>query len=226
MTTCPASSASPELIERVAGNLELVRARIVGCGRTLESVRIVAVTKTFGPEMVRAALAVGLGVVGENYVDELLTKKAATGDVDVRWHFLGALQSNKVARISRAADVLCAVSRVKEIDKIAVAAPGRAIYVQVDTTGADRRNGAPPGEVASLVQRGREVGLGVLGVMTVAPNDVPGAREAFHITEQLAGELGLKERSMGMSEDLELACAYGTTEVRIGRALFGPRLGP
>jgi PLP dependent protein len=226
MTTSPASSASPELIERVSANLADVRARIQGCGRAVESVRIVAVTKTFGPEMVRAAAAVGLRVVGENYVDELITKKAATADVDVRWHFLGALQGNKVARIAHAADVLCAVSRVKELDKIAVASPGRAIYVQVDTTGADQRNGAPPKEVASLVRRGLELGLDVRGVMTVAPAEVLGAREAFHITDQLAGELGLMERSMGMSDDLELACNYGTTEVRIGRALFGPRIGP
>jgi hypothetical protein len=62
--------------------------------------------------------------------------------------------------------------------------------------------------------------------MTVAPTGVKGAREAFHITSELADELGLRERSMGMSDDLELACEYGTTEVRVGRALFGPRAAP
>jgi uncharacterized pyridoxal phosphate-containing UPF0001 family protein len=125
--------------------------------------------------------------------------------------------------VLKVADLLCGVSRLKELDKIAVLRPGMALYVQVDCTGAPQRNGAPPSEVAGLVQRGRERGLDVRGLMTVAPEAVDAAREAFHITTQLADELGLVERSMGMSDDLELACEYGTTEVRIGRALFGPR---
>jgi uncharacterized pyridoxal phosphate-containing UPF0001 family protein len=118
---------------------------------------------------------------------------------------------------------VCGVSRAKELDKIAALRPGMSLYVQVDTTGAQERNGAAPNKVAALVQRGRELGLDVRGLMTVAPQAVDLAREAFHITTHLADELGLVERSMGMSDDLEVACECGTTEVRIGRALFGPR---
>jgi uncharacterized pyridoxal phosphate-containing UPF0001 family protein len=214
MTTSPAFFASDDLVRRVAANLERVRARLASGERGPAGVRVVAVTKAFGPEMVRAAAAVGLDAVGENYLDELVAKRVATSDVDVRWHFLGALVG--------VADVLCSVSRDKEIDKIA-SSGAAVVYVQVDCTGAPSRNGAAPGDVAGLVQRARERGLDVRGLMTVAPADERGAREAFHITRDLADELGLVERSMGMSDDLEIASEFGTTEVRVGRALFGPR---
>jgi uncharacterized pyridoxal phosphate-containing UPF0001 family protein len=224
MTTYPASFASDELVQRVAANLADVRARIVSSGRAGESVRIVAVTKTFAPAMVRAASAAGLGDVGENYVDELRDKRAATTDLALTWHYLGALQTNKIARIVQVADVVCGVSRVKELDKIASLRPGLALYVQVDYTGAAGRNGAPPSDVADLVARGRGLGLDVRGLMTVAPPEFAAARKAFRATSELADELGLAERSMGMSDDLELACECGSTEVRVGRALFGPRV--
>jgi uncharacterized pyridoxal phosphate-containing UPF0001 family protein len=223
MTTSPASFASNELVQRVAANLADVRARIVRCGRALESVRIVGVTKTFGVDVVRAASAVGLRDIGENYVDDLEEKRSVTLDLDLTWYFLGAVQTNKISRVTKAANVLSAVSRVKEIDKIARARPGMAIYVQVDCTSGVTRNGAPVSDVADLVTHARSRDLDVRGLMTVAPPDVPGAREAFHITSELADELGVVERSMGMSDDLEVACEFGTTEVRIGRALFGPR---
>jgi hypothetical protein len=224
MTTFPASSASNELVQRVAANLAGVRARIASTGRDPSSVRIVAVTKTFGADAVRAACAAGLRAVGENYVDELEAKRDEASDVDVRWHYLGALQTNKIARVSKAADLLCGVSRVKEIEKIADSRPGMAIYVQVDFTGTQGRNGADPSQVTGLVARAREAGLDVQGLMTVAPVGIEGARRAFAGTAGLADDLGLRERSMGMSDDLEIACALGASEVRIGRALFGPRM--
>jgi hypothetical protein len=223
MTTCPASFASDETVRRVSANLAALRARIASSAPDVEGVRIVAVTKTFGAEMVRCARAVGLGDVGENYVDELSEKRAATSDVEVTWHYLGALQSNKIAQVTKVADVLCGVSRLKEIDKIAAHRPGMAIYVQVDFTSAAGRNGAAPGDVASLVARARELELDVRGLMTVAPLDAELARRAFTATDLLASDLGLVERSMGMSDDLEIACRCGSTEVRVGRALFGPR---
>jgi uncharacterized pyridoxal phosphate-containing UPF0001 family protein len=223
MTTCPASSASDEIVQRVRDNLAAVRARIVSSGREIDDVRIVGVTKTFGAEMVRAARAAGLDAVGENYVDELTEKRAATSDVTISWHYLGALQTNKIAQVTKVADVLCGVSRVKELERIAAHRPGMALYVQVDYTGAAGRSGAAPRDVANLVSCGRELGLDVRGLMTVAPVDPGLARRAFVDTDLLASDLGLVERSMGMSDDLEIACECGSTEVRVGRALFGPR---
>jgi uncharacterized pyridoxal phosphate-containing UPF0001 family protein len=225
MTTSPASFANHQLVERVAANLADVRARIKANAREPQGVRVVAVTKGFGPEMVHAAFGAGLRVIGENYLDEMATKRAATSQLDLEWYFMGALQTNKIGRVLKAADLLCGVSRARELEKIAGLRPGMSLYVQFDNTGALHRSGAAANEVPQLVKRGRELGLDVRGLMTVAPQEVDATREAFHITTQLADELGLVERSMGMSGDLELACEYGTTEVRIGRALFGLRAG-
>jgi hypothetical protein len=98
--------------------------------------------------------------------------------------------------------------------------------VQVDATGLPGRNGCPPSGVADLVGRLRDDGLEVRGLMTVAAPGQEAAVAAFSTVARLADELGLEERSMGMSDDLEAAVAAGTTMVRIGRALFGDRPGP
>ncbi len=224
MTTSPASSADARLFERVLRNVEAARQRIAASSPTPERVRIVAVTKTFGPQAVRAAVAAGIGVVGENYLAELESKRQALEDLDVRWHFLGALQSNKIARAARAADVLCGVARAKEIARIAAVAPGSTIYVEVDVSEIATRTGASVPEAAALVLEARRLGLDVKGLMTVAPPDPTGARVAFEAVRELADQLGIVERSMGMSDDLEIACEYGSTEVRLGRALFGSRV--
>jgi uncharacterized pyridoxal phosphate-containing UPF0001 family protein len=220
MTISPASSAS-ELLERVGANLEVVRSRIASTGRDLASVRIVAVTKTFGIDEVQAAWQLGLRHFGENYVDELCAKRDAVPEAT--WHFLGALQTNKIARASACASVLSAVSRERELEKLAGLASTNSLDIQVDFTGRAERNGATPGDVATLVTRARELNLNVRGLMVVAPTDLIAAERAFEATVALADEIGLAERSMGMSEDLELACSLGSTEVRLGRALFGPR---
>src|ERR1700677_4340188 len=220
MTISPASSAS-ELLERVGANLERVRSRITSTGRDLASVRIVAVTKTFGVDEVQAAWQLGLRHFGENYVDELCAKRDAAPEAT--WHFLGALQTNKIPRASNCAQVLSAVARERELERLASLGCANSLDVQVDFTGRAERNGVAPGDVAKLVSRARELNLNVRGLMVVAPTDLVAAERAFASTAALADELGLTERSMGMSEDLELACSLGSTEVRLGRALFGPR---
>ena len=223
MTTSPASSARHELEARVRANLTVLRARIAEHSADPSAVRVVAVTKTFGAAEIEVAASVGLTTVGENYVEELCEKREATSDLALTWHYLGALQSNKIARALRCADVLCAVARAKELEKISSLKPGATIDVQVDFTGEGRRNGAAPSEIGALVRHARVLGLDVRGLMVVAPKDPNAASTAFSTTASLAEAFGVRERSMGMSEDLELACELGSTEVRIGRALFGPR---
>ncbi len=223
MTISPASSDSDALYERVSANLEAIRRRIESTGADPASVRLVAVTKTFDADVVRVGYALGLRHFGENYVDELCDKRAALEFDDAVWHFLGALQTNKIARALRCADVLSGVSRSRELDKIASIEPGATIDVQVDFTSEAQRNGAPPEEVEALVTRARELNLKVRGLMVVAPPGEERTRAAFASTVAIADRLGLKERSMGMSEDLEIALEQGTTELRLGRALFGPR---
>jgi hypothetical protein len=173
---------------------------------------------------VHAALANGLHHLGENYVDELESKFALSRELAVTWHFLGALQSNKIARVTSCASVLATVSRRKELDRIAAGEARPALYVQVDYTAGASRNGGEARDVPGLVEHARSLGLDVRGLMTVAAPDPALARRAFSNLATLRTELGLVECSMGMSDDLEVACALGTTEVRIGRALFGERV--
>lgn len=223
MTTYQASFASQDRIEEVQRNLQLIEERIKSTGRTVDSVRIVGVTKTFGPDAIEAAYLCGLSVVGENYVDELHEKRALLPALPVSWHYLGALQSRKIKMALESASVLCGVARQKEIEKIAAETTSVPIYIQIDFTNAPQRNGAPAAEIEGLVTSARKLGLNVQGLMTV-PNPEPLATaQAFRELVKIADDLAIPERSMGMSEDLEMACELGSTEIRIGRALFGAR---
>ena len=186
--------------------------------------RVVAVTKGFGPEAVRAARQAGLADLGENYAAELVEKAAADdGDDGAVWHFLGAVQRNKVAQLAPIVGLWQSVAREAEGARIARFAPGARVLVQVETTGLPGRNGCPPAEVDVLVPRLADLGLDVRGLMTVAAPHPTAAGESFGSLGRLADRLGLEERSMGMSDDLEAAVAAGSTMVRIGRALFGAR---
>jgi hypothetical protein len=224
ISTSPPSSANDGVAER----LHSVRLRIEQADGDPSAVRVVAVTKGFGPEAVAAARAAGLGDIGENYANELVAKAAeVAGDppspLPLRWHFLGAIQRNKVARLAPVVGLWQSVSRVQEGARIARFAPGATVLVEVDTTGLSGRNGCPPDGVRALVPRLRDVGLDVRGLMTVAAPGPEAAAKSFATVRSLADELGLEERSMGMTDDLEAAVRAGTTMVRIGRALFGDR---
>ena len=221
--TFPTSSSSSDFSARVAENLSHVQSRIVATGRALADVTIVAVTKTFPTEAVIAAAQCGLCVMGENYLEELTPKRHELPTLAVTWQYLGHLQTNKIARIAQVADVVTSLAREKEVTFFARQERQPTFYVQVDFTNAEARNGAAPSEVPRLVDFAREAGLSVTGLMTVAPPEVEGARRAFAGTAALADSLELPVRSMGMSDDLELALAAGTTEIRLGRALFGAR---
>ncbi len=139
------------------------------------------------------------------------------------WHFLGAVQRNKVAQLAPLVALWQSVARETEGVRIARLAPGAAVLVQVDTTGLPGRNGCSPAAAPELVDRLQELGLDVRGLMTVAAPGPAAARASFETVRHLADDLELKERSMGMSEDLEAAVAAGSTMVRVGRALFGER---
>ena len=186
--------------------------------------RVVGVTKGFGPQAVSAARQAGLTDLGENYAAELVDKAAADrDDPGVVWHFLGAVQRNKVAQLAPLVGLWQSVARAAEGERIARFAPGARVLVQVDTTGLAGRNGCSPNAAGELVARLGDLGLEVRGLMTVAAQGEGAAEEAFTTLGRLADRLGLEERSMGMSDDLEAAVAAGSTMVRIGRALFGAR---
>jgi uncharacterized pyridoxal phosphate-containing UPF0001 family protein len=222
MTTSPASSADGELDERVAHNLSALLARVEAAGRAPREIRVVAVTKTFPVAYVEAAARCGLAHVGENYARELADKRAATS-VALCWHNLGALQTNKIALLSRTADLLAGVSRAVELEVLGRQPRRPPVYLEVDYTGEPQRSGAPESRLESLLEAAGDHGVEVRGLMTVAPPEPVRARAAFAALSRAADRLGLAERSMGMTDDLELALAAGSTEIRVGRALFGPR---
>lgn len=214
----------------VATSLAAVRERLDRvAGRRVEQVEIVAVTKGFGADAIRAAVAAGLDRIGENYAQELVTKHAEVADLlverGVRVHFIGRLQTNKVRLLAGRVDCVETVDRPALVDELARRCPGLAVLVQVNATGEADKGGCPPSAVAELVERARAGGLVVEGLMTVGPTTGPpeAARSGFRAVRALVDELGLAVCSMGMSDDLEVAVAEGSTRVRVGSALFGAR---
>ena len=218
-----------EFLDRLAS----IRQRIAAEVADPTTVTLVAVTKGFGPEAVRLALDAGLIDVGENYADELVAKAvdlsatmgAEAEDVPVpRWHFLGSVQRNKVPRLAPWVACWQGVARIAEGRAIAQRHPGARVLVQVDIAGISGRGGVAPGDVAGLVETLRSESLEVAGLMAVGPPGPPeAARAGFELVTTMADDLGLAVRSMGMTDDLEVALASGSTMIRVGRALFGPR---
>jgi pyridoxal phosphate enzyme (YggS family) len=208
----------------VRAGLDRVRQRIADAGADPARVQVLAVTKGFGTDAVRVAAEVGLTSVGENYAQELAGKAADLDGLDVRWHFIGRLQGNKVRQVADLVSCWQSVDRASLVDEIARRAPGARILVQVDAAGEESKGGCPPGEVRHLVERARGAGLAVEGLMAVGVfDDEARTADAFAAVRALADDLGLPERSMGMTDDLELAVRAGSTMVRVGTALFGPR---
>ncbi len=210
----------------VTGRVARVRAVIDAISADPSAVRLVGVTMGFGADAVRAAAAAGVEDLGENYADELVAKAAIAADegLSVRWHYLGAVQRNKVPRLAPVVAWWQGLGRIEEGAAIAARAPGATVLVQVDIGGLPGRGGCRPEAVPDLVGRLRAEELVVAGLMAVGPPGPPEAsRSGFRSVAALADRLDLPVRSMGMSDDLEVALAEGSTMVRIGRALFGPR---
>ena len=222
-TVTAVADAFPGFADRLAR----IRARIEAAAPDPERVTLLAVTKGFGPEAVRTAVGAGLVAVGENYADELVAKAAAVaGDPGPapEWHFLGAVQRNKVARLAPVVACWQGVARVEEGRAIARRRPGARVLVQVDVAGLAGRGGVPATGVPGLVASLRSEDLEVAGLMAVGPPGPPeAARAGFREVRLLADALDLGVRSMGMTDDLEVALSEGSTMVRLGRALFGER---
>lgn len=202
-----------------------VNRRIATAGATPGSVTVVAVTKGHGFSAVKAAIDAGVVDFGENYSAELLEKRAAlseSGDT-VRWHFLGHVQRNKVRGLASSVHLWQGLDRRAAGEEIARRAPGARVLVQVNVSDDRGRNGCGFDEAPHLVRALGDLGLDVRGVMAVGPVDHDEARIAYRRVNALAGDLGLVERSMGMSADLETAVEEGSTMVRVGQALFGAR---
>jgi len=226
----------------ISDNINSIREKIsracARAGRSSSEITLLAVGKTFPSSAVREAVEAGVADVGENYVQELLSKRRDLSGSDVRWHFIGHLQSNKVKNVAPWIHMIHAVDSTAlaiEIDRRAAKA-GRVIecLLEVNTTGESTKFGVAPGEVTALV-RGLaycdNISLG--GLMTIGPflPDPEGSRPMFRRLRELKDEIGslaqanvtMRHLSMGMTGDFEVAIDEGATLIRIGTAIFGPR---
>jgi pyridoxal phosphate enzyme (YggS family) len=219
------STIDPDAVARRSFELRERVARLSG-GRVVE---IVAVTKGFGVDAPRAALANGFTRLGENYAQELVAKDGDLTEAEreqIEWHFLGRLQRNKVRSIAPMVGVWQSVDRAELIDELAKRAGGAVVMIQANLSGEPQKGGAPLEEVPALVARARDAGLDVRGLMGVGPAGDPElTRPGFRALVALADRLEVAERSIGMSDDLAVAIEEGATVVRVGSALFGPRPG-
>ncbi len=224
----------------LAGRVAEVRERIERAreraGRSGE-VTLVAVTKTHPAEVVRAAIRAGVADVGENRVQELEQKVPEVGRGAVRWHLIGHLQRNKVAKALPLFNLLHSLDSLRLAQALSDAAvkSGATVraLVEVNSAGEETKGGVPAAEAVDVVGRMAELpGLELLGMMTMAPftDDAGVVRRAFRTTRELCDETarqvaGFKgqELSMGMSNDFEIAVEEGATLVRVGSSIFGER---
>jgi pyridoxal phosphate enzyme (YggS family) len=212
--------------DEVRDRLSIVRGRIAEAGGDPERVTVVAVTKGFGPDAIDAAVGAGLPEVGENYAQELLDKLARVSS-DAHVHFIGRLQRNKVRALAGHVALWQSVDRPELAAEIARRVPGASVLVQLDLSGEPQKGGCDPEQAPALVVECRQLGLDVRGLMGVGPAGPPeSARAGFGRLVALADRLELPVRSIGMSADLEVAVAEGSSMVRIGTDLFGPRPAP
>jgi hypothetical protein len=229
------------LAERLDAVRERIDAACARAGRDPSSVTLVAVGKRHPVERIREAWEAGQRAFGENYVQELVEKAEALADLDgLRWHFIGHLQRNKakfvVAIGATGETVTSETVTVETVDgaKLAdeldrrAAALGRVVPVllEVNVGREAQKSGCAPAELPALVERVRSCAqLRLRGLMTVPPFDLESeaTRPIFRELASLAAAHGLRELSMGMSADLEVAIEEGATIVRVGTAIFGPR---
>ncbi len=226
----------------IARNLADVHARIDKAareaGRSPHEVRLLAVSKTFSLEHVRAAAAAGQQDFGENRVQEALQKIDGSADLRIRWHLIGTLQSNKVRKAVPRFSVIHSVDSLHLLERVdaAATAAGSApeLLVQVDLAGEATKHGAPPAIAADVIRAApRCQSARVVGLMMIPPyfEDPEQARPYFAQLRQLRATLMkeghdpalLRELSMGMSHDFDIAVHEGATMVRLGTAIFGKR---
>lgn len=216
----------------VSANVAAVRERIARAAdrvsRDPAGVLLVAAAKTKSPTLIDAAIAAGVTDVGENYVQETERVRSLVGR-SPRWHMIGHLQRNKAKRAIELFDVIQTVSSFElgaALSRHSAAQQRRMpVLVEVNLGGEVSKSGVAGEKVAELVAAlGELPGISVDGLMTVPPMGAPeDSRPFFRRLRELRDEHGLRELSMGMTDDFEVAVEEGATMVRVGRAIFGDR---
>lgn len=223
----------------IADNLQAVQARIsnaaAAVGRSPESVRLLAVSKTWPLACVLDAAEAGQRAFGENYVQEGIDKIAAVSGRNLEWHFIGPLQSNKTKPVAEHFDWVHSIDRLKVAERLSAQRPAYLaplqVCVQINVSGEASKSGCAPDEALALCRAVAALpGLQLRGLMAIPEptDDLQAQRIPFRklreLREQIcAAGLPLDTLSMGMSHDLEAAVAEGATIVRIGTAIFGER---
>lgn len=211
----------------VVENLAAVKDRIRRAGGDPDVITIVAVTKGFGPETCRQAVAAGLSVLGENRVQEALGKM--TQVTGAHWHLIGHLQTNKVKAAAHRFDLIQSVDSRHLAEAIARIDPGQAVLVEVNVAREAQKTGVAPDAALELLDEVAKM-LELRGLMAMGPahgDPAPAFRELRELRDQAQQRTGksLPILSMGMSSDFEAAVASGSTMLRLGTALFGARPG-
>jgi hypothetical protein len=221
-------SPSP-LAARLAQVEERIRNACRRAGRPREAVTLLAVTKVFPASAIRDAYALGLREFGENYVQEFEGKAPLLQDLSAaRFHLIGHLQSNKSRRAAELFHAVQTVDSARLGRRLAESGRRLEVMIEVKLSAEDAKSGAAPQDLPALVDALRACpSLSLTGLMTMPPwsDDPEASRPCFQRLRALARELGLAGLSMGMSHDLEVAIAEGSTLVRVGTALFGSRRG-
>jgi pyridoxal phosphate enzyme (YggS family) len=215
----------------LAARLAKVRERMENAcaraGRDPASVKLLAVTKVFGPEAIREAHAVGLRDFGENYVQEMERKLPAVADLtDVRFHLIGHLQSNKTKKAAQIFSSIDSIDSVKLAQRLDAESSAMDAMIEVKLSEEGTKSGVDPADLSPIVDAIRSSRhLKLVGLMTVPPwsENAEVSRPYFARLRELAGRYAIPELSMGMSNDLEVAIQEGATWVRVGTALFGRR---
>ena len=212
------------MIEEVEKRLALVRERIARI-RNPDEIVIVAVTKGFGAETCRAALAAGLTILGENRVHEAKLKMDAVPDAE--WHLIGHLQTNKVRQAAGRFALIHSVDSVRLGAEIAKVEPQQAVLLEVNIAREAQKHGFDPDQAQEAITALSTL-VQLRGLMAMGPSQgdpAPAFRELRQLRDQAEQRLGksLPVLSMGMSGDFEVAVREGSTMLRLGQALFGPR---
>ncbi len=218
----------------LAQRLEQVRMRVARASdrarRDPAEITLLAVTKIFPASAIREAYDLGLREFGENYVQEFEGKAPEVSGLEgARFHLIGHLQSNKSAKAAELFQTIQTVDSAKLARRLDAAGKPLDIMLEVKLSEEDAKSGADPAELPALAEAVRACpNLRLLGLMTMPPwsEDPEAPRPIFRRLRELAEDLGLKQLSMGMSNDLETAIEEGSTCVRVGTALFGKRKKP
>ena len=204
-------------VASVRDNLERVRERIAGAGRDPAGVRICAAIKYVPAEELEVLAEAGIEVVGENRAQELLAKQADNREL-FEWHFIGALQSRKVKDVAPNVALIHSLASESALSQLE-SHPAPAVLVQVNVAGEESKAGIPPGDLGDFIAR---CPVPVAGLMTMPPlaEDPELSRPYFAKLAELAADHGLRELSMGTTQDFEVAAAEGATIVRLGTVLY------